>query len=69
MEPRFDIFARLPDGHPLWIRSFENLVEARKRFKQVARNALGDCFIYSEERGVVELIVHGELTETVEENR
>ena len=58
MEPRFDVFARLPDGHPLWIQSFENLAEARKRLKQVALNALGDCFIYSEESGVVELIVH-----------
>src|ERR1700740_2821927 len=27
MEPRFDIFARLPDGHPLWIQSFESLAE------------------------------------------
>jgi hypothetical protein len=58
MEPRFDIFARLPDGHPLWIQSCESLAEARKRLKQVARNALGDYFIYSEETGVVELIVH-----------
>ena len=66
MEPRFDIFARLPDGHPLWIQSFDNLAAARKRLKQVARNALGDRFIYSEETGVVELIVHGELTATVE---
>ena len=56
MQPRFDIFARLPDGHPLWIQSFETLEEARERAKQLARNALGDCFIYSEKGGVVELI-------------
>jgi hypothetical protein len=50
----------------LWIQSFESLAEAKKRLKQLARKALGDCFIYSEERGVVEFIVHGELAETVE---
>lgn len=58
MTPSFDIFMRLPDGHPLWIRSFADLEEARKHLKQVARDALGDCFIYSEETGVVELIPH-----------
>jgi hypothetical protein len=61
MEPRFDIFTRLPDGRALWIQSCENLAEARERLEEVARNALGDCFIYWEEKGVVELVVRGEV--------
>jgi hypothetical protein len=62
MGPRFDIFTRLPDGHPLWVQSFENFAEARERLEEVARKAVGDCFIYSEQKGIVAFIVHGQLT-------
>ncbi len=61
MEPKFDSFMRLAHGQALWIESCENLAEARKRLVEVTRNAPGDCFIYSEEKGVVELVVPGEV--------
>jgi hypothetical protein len=44
MQTAFDIFVRLPDGHPLWIEAVQNLEQARKCMKKVARNAMGDCF-------------------------
>jgi len=62
MGVKFDVFTRLPDGHPLWVDSFESLEQARARLKELARNAVADYFIYSEERGIVESINHGEIT-------
>jgi hypothetical protein len=63
MQTAFDIFVRLPDGHPLWIEAVQNLEQARKSLKKVARNAMGDCFIYSEKSGIVELIVRSDIDE------
>ena len=62
MGVKFDVFTRLPDGHPLWVDSFESLEQAKARLKELARNAVADYFIYSEERGIVESINHGEIT-------
>jgi hypothetical protein len=61
MRPAFSILAVMPDGHPLWIESVENLEDARERLREVARNAPGDCFIYSEKTGVVALAIHSDL--------
>lgn len=61
MAAKFDVFTRLPDGHPLWVDSFESLEQARQHLKDVARDAISDCFIYSEATGIVET-VHGEAT-------
>jgi hypothetical protein len=63
MRPTFAIFTMLPDGQPFWMESVENLEDARVRLREVARNAPGDCFIYSAKSGVVELIIHSELRE------
>lgn len=61
MRPKFDIFTRLPDGHPVLVECCENLSEARERLMELARNAGGDFFIYSEEKAVVEVVVHGKV--------
>jgi hypothetical protein len=63
MQTAFDIFVRLPDGHPLWIEAVQNLEQARKCLKKVACNAVGDCFIYSKKNGIVELIVRSDIHE------
>ncbi len=63
MHPTFAIFAMLPDGQPFWIESVETLEDARERLREVARNAPGDCFIYSAKSGVEALIIHSELRE------
>jgi hypothetical protein len=64
MQTVFDIFVRLPDGHPMWIEAVETFEQARKCLNRAARNAIGDCFIYSEKNGIVELIVHSDLSNT-----
>ena len=63
MHPTFAIFAMLPDGQPFWIESVETLEDARERLREVARNAPGDCFIYSAKSGVEAIIIHSELRE------
>jgi hypothetical protein len=63
MQTAFDIFVRLPDGHPLWIEAVQNLEQARKSLQKVAGNAMGDCFIYSEKSGIIELIVRSDIDE------
>lgn len=59
MAVKFDVFTRLADGSPIWIQSFDNLEQAEGRLKLLVRDAAGDCFIYSEEKGIIEL-AHGE---------
>jgi hypothetical protein len=62
MQPTFDIFAISPDGQPLWIESVENLKNAREDLREVARIApRRDCFIYSKESGVMEIITHADF--------
>jgi hypothetical protein len=61
MRPTFDVFTVSPDGQPLWIESIESLKDARERLRELARNVPQDCFIYSEENGVVELLIHSDL--------
>lgn len=48
-------------GHASYVETAKNLAAARKRLKQLAHNASGDCFLYSLEDGIVELIVRPEL--------
>ena len=53
----FDIFTTSPSGRAQHIESVGSLAVARQHLKQLARNAAGDCFIYSKENGIVELFV------------
>jgi hypothetical protein len=39
MDGRFDIFKRLPDGHPIWIMAVEGIEEARRRLVTNDRSA------------------------------
>ena len=58
----FDIFTDSPGAQPVWIESAEELEDARERLREVARIApRRDCFIYSEESGIVEIIVHADF--------
>jgi hypothetical protein len=40
-------------GHARYVETVENLAAARKRLKQVAHKASGDCFLYSTQSGFV----------------
>ena len=62
MPKPFDIFTDSPGAQPVWIESAQDLEEARERLREVARIApRRDCFIYSEESGIVEIIVHADF--------
>lgn len=47
MDAKFDIFKKLPDGHPLWVKAVEGLEEAKAQLARIAANAPGEYFIYS----------------------
>ena len=51
MDATFDIFKKLPDGHPLWVQAVEGLEEAKKQLARLAASSPGDCFIYCARNG------------------
>ena len=62
MRPTFNIFTDSPDGEAVWIESVENLENAREDLKEAARIApRRDCFIYSEESGIVEIVLRADF--------
>jgi hypothetical protein len=56
----FEIFTTSPSGSARHIESVEGIAVARQRLQQIACGVTGDCFIYSDEGGIVELIVHSD---------
>jgi hypothetical protein len=56
MECMFDIFARGPDGTPLWMESVEGAEKANKRVHELTLIAPPDYFIYSEASEAVESV-------------
>jgi hypothetical protein len=53
MGAKFDIFKKLPDGHPLWVKAVEGLEEARAQLARLAATSPGEYFIYSVRNGCV----------------
>lgn len=53
MGAKFDIFKKLPDGHPLWVKAVEGLEEARVQLARLAVCSPGEYFIYSVRNGCV----------------
>jgi hypothetical protein len=47
MSAKFDIFKKLPDGHPLWVKAVDGLEEARAQLARLAASSPGEYFIYS----------------------
>jgi hypothetical protein len=58
MEPVVDIFARLPDGSPIWLETVQGLQNARARMRDLNRVAPRDYFIYCERNGIIEREEH-----------
>jgi len=58
MDRVVDIFARLPDGSPMWVEAVEGLSSARARVRELSRTAPRDYFIYSERNGNIEREEH-----------
>jgi hypothetical protein len=62
MRPTFDIFTDSPGAQPEWIESAEDLEDAKGRLREVACIApRRDCFIYSNEGGIVEVILRADF--------
>lgn len=53
MSAKFDIFKRLPDGQPIWIKAVESLEEAKRHVAQIAAISPGDYFIFNAGEGRV----------------
>jgi hypothetical protein len=53
MVAKFDIFMRLPDGQPIWIKAVESLEDAKRLLKQFASNTPGEYFIFDAGNGQV----------------
>jgi hypothetical protein len=53
MDGKFDIFKKLPDGHPLWVKAVDGLEEARTQLSRLAATSPGEYFIYSARKGCV----------------
>jgi hypothetical protein len=53
MDAKFDIFKKLPDGHPLWVKAVEGLEEAKNQLARLIASSPGEYFIYSACRGCV----------------
>lgn len=62
MQMTFDIFTDSPDAQPVWIESVQDLKDARERLREVACIApRRDCFLYSQNSGIVEIIIHADF--------
>jgi hypothetical protein len=51
MDAKFDIFKRLPDGHPIWVKAVDGLEEAKNQLARLAVRSPGEYFIYSARYG------------------
>jgi hypothetical protein len=48
-----DIFRKLPDGQPMWIKAVEGFDEAKREVSELARFSPGDYFIFDTRTGRV----------------
>jgi hypothetical protein len=48
-----DIFKRLPDGHPIWVKAVEGLEEAKRQLAQMADEKPVSYFIFNSRSGLV----------------
>ncbi len=53
MTASFDIFLRLPDGQPIWIKAVESLREAERQLAEITAKSPGDYFIFNAENGQI----------------
>jgi hypothetical protein len=49
MNPQYDIFMRLPDGHPVWVKAVDSLEDAERLLAQMAQSTTSptDYFIFN----------------------
>jgi hypothetical protein len=53
MDGIFDIFEKLPDGAPLWVKAVVGLEEAKKQIARLAASSSGEYFLFNARQGCV----------------
>ena len=53
MDAKFDIFRKLPDGQPVWLKAVAGLGEAKSELARMATICPGDYFLYDTRIGSV----------------
>jgi len=53
MGAKFDIFKKLSDGHPLWVKAVDGLDEARAQLARLVASSPGEYFIYNVQNGCI----------------
>lgn len=53
MDAKYDIFRRLSDDQPVWMKAVEGLEEAKLEVTQMARAFPGEYFIFDARNGSV----------------
>lgn len=53
MDAKFDIFRKLPDGQPVWLKAVVGLDNAKSELARMARVCPGDYFLYDTSIGSV----------------
>jgi hypothetical protein len=59
MGAKFDIFKKLPDGYPLWVKAVDGLEEAKAQLARLIESSPGEYFIYSVKNGCVIQVASG----------
>jgi hypothetical protein len=53
MDAIFDIFEKLPDGDPLWVKAVDGLEEAKNQLARLAANSAAEYFLFNARLGCV----------------
>ncbi len=53
MDAKYDIFRKLPDGQPVWMKAVVGLQDAKYELVQMAKLFPGDYFIFDTRNGSV----------------
>ena len=51
MDAKFDIFRRLPDGQPIWVKAVHGMEQAKEEILQLAAKYPGNYFIFDTRNG------------------
>jgi hypothetical protein len=51
MDVKFDIFKKLPDGQPIWVKAVEGFKEAKLELARIASEMPGEYFIFDMRNG------------------
>jgi hypothetical protein len=53
LSAKFDIFMRLSDGHPIWVKAVDSLEEAKRQLMELSEKTPGEYFIFHATSGAI----------------